>query len=76
LRIIKKAKRRADKVRALLRELGDTDEHLALSVRYRHLSNTLGRTVPRGEVVNNFGKLSLAMQDLNLLLSEAFYPGP
>ena len=75
LNLIEKARRRADKVRQLLRKIGDKDEHVALSLRFRRTA----RRVQQGEVDRQtgdlFSQLTLAVQDLNVLLSESFYPG-
>jgi hypothetical protein len=75
LRIIGAARDRADKVRCLLRALGDTDEHVALSARFRRTSTRLKATELSEETADTYGQLTLAVHDLNLLLSEAFYPG-
>jgi Fe-S-cluster containining protein len=75
LRLIKKAKNRADKVRDLLAESGDTNERLALSVRFRQVTGALSKGTITNCAADAFGRLTLAMQDLNLLLGEEFYPG-
>ncbi len=75
LRTIKQTRARADKVRALLRSVSDTDEHLALSVRFRRTTKRLERDAPNEKAAETFGELTLAIHDLNLLLSVAFYPG-
>lgn len=74
-RIIRTARQRADTVRRLLRELGDAEEQLPLSARFRRMSKrlqTAGLDEPKAEL---YGELTLAVHDLNLLLSQAFYPG-
>jgi Fe-S-cluster containining protein len=75
LRVIQRAKIRADKIRALLCELGDTNEHLALRARYRRVVSVINKTPPVSVDADAFGKLTLAVQALNLLLNESFYPG-
>jgi uncharacterized protein len=75
LRIIRTARERADKVRRLLRELGDTEEQLPLSVRFRRATKRLERHDLPDETAETYGQLTLAVHDLNLLLSDAFYPG-
>jgi hypothetical protein len=59
-----------------LRELGDHDEDVALSLRFRRMRQRLETTIPDRKTSGVFGELTLAVHDLNLLLSDAFYPGP
>lgn len=75
LEIIRGARRRADKVWRLLRELGDFDEEQALSVRFRRTAKRLQSTKLDDETADRYGELTLAVHDLNCLLSSAFYPG-
>jgi uncharacterized protein len=75
LRIIRAARNRADKVRRLLRTLGDTDEHLPLSTRFRHVGKRLQEHDLDEETADTYAQLTLAAHDLNLLLGDAFYPG-
>jgi Fe-S-cluster containining protein len=75
LRLIGTARQRAEKVRRLLRALGDTDEHLALSLRFRRTSKRIHRNEIDEQTADTFGELTLAVHDLNVLLSEVFYPG-
>ena len=75
LRTIRTARRRTEKVKKLLRELGDTDEGVALSVRFRRMQRRAEAGGLDEESADRFGELTLAMQDLNFLLSESFYPG-
>ena len=75
LRIIQNARRRMEKVKKLLRELGDADEHVALSVRFRRIKRRMESSELDDESADCFGELTLAVHDLNLLLSGAFYPG-
>lgn len=74
LRIIRSANRRADKVRDLLRALGDKHEASALSVRFRKTAKRLQAAEPDAEAADTYGQLTLAFHDLNLLLGDAFYP--
>jgi Fe-S-cluster containining protein len=75
LRIIRDARRREEKVKRLLRELGDADEHVALSVRFRRMKRRMESSELDEENADRFGELTLAVHDLNVLLSGAFYPG-
>ena len=75
LRIIHTARERADKVRRLLRALGDTDEQLPLSARFRRTGKRLKERDLDEETADTYAQLTLAVHDLNLLFSDAFYPG-
>ena len=74
-RIIRTARARADKVLRLLRALGDADEQLPLSARFRRTSRRLKEHELDKETADAYGQLTLAFHDLNLLLGDAFYPG-
>ena len=73
--IIRTALRRAEKVRKLLRELGDTDEKLSLSKRFRRVKRRMETQRPDDETADRYGELTMAVHELNYLLSDAFYPG-
>jgi hypothetical protein len=75
LRIIRTARERADKVRRLLHALGDADEQLPLSARFRRTGKRLKEHELDEETADTYGQLTLAVHDLNLLLGDAFYPG-
>ncbi len=75
MRIIRTARDRADKVRRLLRALGDSEEQLPLSARFRRTGKRLKERDLDEETADTYGQLTLAVHDLNLLLSDAFYPG-
>jgi hypothetical protein len=75
LRIIRTARDRADKVRRLLGALGDTDEQLPLSARFRRTGKRLKERDWDEETADTYSQLTLAVHDLNLLLGDAFYPG-
>ena len=75
LRIIRTARERADRVRHLLHALGDTDEQLPLSARFRRTGKRLEGQELSEETADTYGQLTLAVHDLNLLLGDAFYPG-
>ncbi len=75
LGIIRAARERADKVRRLLRALGDADEQLSLSARFRRAGKRLAAKDLDEETAETYGELTLAVHDLNLLISDAFYPG-
>jgi Fe-S-cluster containining protein len=75
MRIVRTARERADKVRHLLNALGDNEEQLPLSVRFRHTGKRLKDRELDEETAGIYADLTLAVHDLNLLLSDAFYPG-
>ncbi|HEY2827792.1 MAG TPA: hypothetical protein VGJ04_09355 [Pirellulales bacterium] len=75
MRIIRTAQERAEKVRRLLRELGDTDEAKALSHRFQFAAKQFENAPLTDVRAQTYADLTLAVHDLNLLLSEAFYPG-
>ncbi len=74
LRIVRTARERADKVRRLLRLVGDTDETAPLSRRFRRTARRLQKADLDEDTSLNYSHLTLAVHDLNLLLREAFYP--
>ena len=73
LRVVKQARRRADKVRRLLRELGDTDEHRALGERFHRTSERLEAGNVDADMKARFADLSLAMHHLKLQSYNKFY---
>jgi Fe-S-cluster containining protein len=75
-RSIRTARSRSEKVKTLLRELGDTDEHVALSLRFRRMKARFESGMGDQNMAEAFGRLTLAAHDLNLLLSDTFYPDP
>src|SRR6185312_15694768 len=72
-RVIRSALRQAETVKRLLRQLGDTEETLALSKRVRRIKRKLESGTRDKEAAHTFGELSLAAHKLNMLLSERFY---
>jgi len=74
-RIVQIARVQAQKVRALLRDLGDADEQTALSLRFQRAAKRFETAPLPDDKAQIYSELTLAMHDLNLLLSEAFYPG-
>ncbi|MGN6553917.1 MAG: YkgJ family cysteine cluster protein [Verrucomicrobiota bacterium] len=75
LRLIGKTKRRAQKVASLLEKLGEADERIALSVRFRRVQKRFENDVSDTGAVGLYGELTLAFHDLSMLLSQKFYPG-
>jgi Fe-S-cluster containining protein len=73
LRLVKQARRRADKARRLLRELGDTEEHRGLGERFHRMSEQLESAPPDAAANEKFADLSLIMHHLKLQALEKFY---
>ncbi len=66
LRLVSRARRRANKVRQLLRELGDNDEHRALGERFHRTSERMESPQADPAAKAKFADLSLAMHQLKL----------
>jgi Fe-S-cluster containining protein len=73
LREVKKARRRADKVRRLLRELGDNDEHRALGERFHRTSERLEAGGIAEAVKVKYADLTQAVHYLKLQVAAKFY---
>lgn len=73
LRQIKQARRRADKARRLLRELGDTEEHLGLGERFHRISERLEAGSADAATAAKFADLSLVMHHFKLQAYNKFY---
>jgi Fe-S-cluster containining protein len=74
-RMVRTAKERAEKVRSLLRELGDSDEGTALSLRFQRAAKRYEKAPLTDGKAEIYADLTLAVHDLNMLVREAFYPG-
>jgi Fe-S-cluster containining protein len=82
LKLIRSTRRKADKVLKLMREMGDTNEGVSLSVRFRKLRQNveggdlskLAEDKSEDELYDLFGQLSMAVHELNFVLGEKFYP--
>jgi Fe-S-cluster containining protein len=73
LTLVKHARRRADQVRRLLRELGDADEHRALGERFHRTSERMESGDGDDAAKAKFADLSLAVHRLKLLSQDRFY---
>lgn len=76
LRLIKQARQRANKVRGLLRELGNNEEHRSLSERFRGTQRSMESGIADQATGDTFAELTLAMHSLQLLAHEKFYTRP
>lgn len=78
LRIIRRTRQAADKVRRLLRALGDEHERLPLSRRFGRMQRRYeaGRFSALDEsALERYSELTLAVHQLQMLLQREFYPG-
>jgi Fe-S-cluster containining protein len=75
LRLIRATLRKAATVRRRLRALGDTEEHRPLRQRFLRTAKRLERAGLDETNAELYSKLTLAAHDLNLILSQSFYPG-
>ena len=67
------ARERAEKVKQLLRELGESNEHLPLAKRHRTITRRMESSDLDELTADLYGQLTLAVHDLNCLLRDAFY---
>ena len=73
---VKKARRQADKIRRLLHQLGDTEQHRALGERFFRMQCRMEEE-PTDEATRSvFADLSLAVHRLKLLSHDKFYTRP
>lgn len=73
LRLVKKARREADRIRGLLHALGDTDSHRSLDERFRRTQRRLESATPDPAAAHAFAELSQAVHAFGLLTHEKFY---
>ena len=73
LRRVKQARRKADHIRQLLRQLGDTEEHRPLGDRFRRTQRRLESGSADAVAGETFAALGLAVHQFNLLAHEKFY---
>ena len=73
LLLVKQARRKADKIRRLLRKLGDTDEQRSLGDRFRRMQRRMEAGGVDAEAAKTFAALGLAVHRFNLLAYENFY---
>ena len=73
LGIIRAARERVDLVERLLVDLGESDKQTALAARFRRTAKRLEKAGCDETTAEQYGRLTLAVHELNLILSEAFY---
>jgi Fe-S-cluster containining protein len=76
LRLVKKARRLADRVRRLLGRLGDKEEHRSLGERFHRMQCRLEAESTDEATRATFADLSLAVHRLKLLSHDKFYTRP
>jgi Fe-S-cluster containining protein len=74
VRAIDQTRHQADRVRRLVRLLGDRNEAMALRARFKRLQRQVERHPPDEEMAAAWAALSQAMHELNLQLQRQFYP--
>ena len=73
LQLVTRTRRPANKIRRLLRDLGDTDEHLSLGERFHRTSDRLESGPADAAADAKFADLCLAVHRLKLVAHEKFY---
>lgn len=73
LRLVKQARRQADRIRRLLRQLGDHDEHRPLSERFVRMQHCLEAGNADADAADLFAELGMAVHQLSLLAHEKFH---
>lgn len=76
LRTVTRARAQADRVRRLLRTLGDTNEHRSLGERFHRMQDRMEAESPDAATLATFADLSLAMHRLKLLGHAKFFIRP
>ena len=76
VRAVRETQSRKEQALRLLRELGDTDEHLPVRTRFQRTADRLHEIGTDEQQAELFSGLTLAVHDLNFLLQQSFYPGP
>jgi uncharacterized protein len=73
VRLTRQARRRAEKIRRLLRQLGDTDEFRPLGERFHRMQCHMESDSRDASALAVFADLSLAVHRLKLLAHDRFY---
>ena len=73
LRLIRRALRHANRIKSLLRQLGDSEERLPLARRFRQTRRRMESELRSEEAADLFGELTLEVHQLNLLTYSRFY---
>ena len=73
VRVIKDGQEKAARVQELLAQLGDKETTVALSKRFQSMRRKMENGPAAPEDIDTFGLLTVAVHELNVLLSERFY---
>ncbi len=76
LRMVKTARRHADRVRRLMKKLGDDDENRSLGERFHRVQERMEAGAPDSDTLALFADLSLAVHKLRLLGHSKFFIKP
>lgn len=76
LRLVKRARRQADRVRKLLRDMGDSDEQRSLGERFHRMQCRMEENPGDPATLEKFADLSLAVHQLKLLGHARFFVRP
>ena len=76
MRLVKKARKKADNVRHLLHKLGDTEVHRSLGERFFRMQCRMEEESTDAATRDTFADLSLAVHQLKLLSHDKFYTRP
>lgn len=76
LRLVTKTRQRVNKIRRLLRELGDNDVQRSLHDRFTRTQRRIESGAVDPAAANTFAELSLAVHSLNVVAYEKFYTKP
>lgn len=74
-RIICETLQQVEKVEQLMRDLGDNDQSLPLGKRFRRVKREMEENPLNQRSADLFSRLTLAIHELNVRLSDTFYPG-
>jgi hypothetical protein len=76
MRLVKKARKKADNVRHLLHKLGDTEDQRSLGERFFRMQCRMEEEATDAATRDAFADLSLAVHQLKLLSHDKFYTRP
>jgi hypothetical protein len=76
LRLVKRARSQADRVRRLLRRLGDADEQRSLGERFHRMQERMEAESPDEAALATFADLTTAMHRLKLVAHARFFIKP
>lgn len=73
LRLVKQGKRKAERIRKLLRKMGCTDEKSSIGMRFRRMQRRVESGDVDYEMAEHFSELGLAVHQFDLLAHKKFY---